>query len=154
MDVRMPEIDGWGCLELIRRRHPDVSVLLLTALPEEDVEQGIERGAAGVISKCVDLANLADAVRRAAAGETVGLLGFRSLEQEPDLGLSPRELSILRALARGRSNRQIARELFIAEQTVKFHLTNIYAKLDVPNRTGAARLAYEKGLSDSPLATA
>jgi DNA-binding NarL/FixJ family response regulator len=66
-------------------------------------------------------------------------------------GLTDRELEILKALARGLSNQQIAKEFWVTEQTVKFHLSNIYRKLQVANRTEAARYAYEHGLADSPL---
>jgi DNA-binding NarL/FixJ family response regulator len=68
-----------------------------------------------------------------------------------DAGLSKRELSILKALGLGLSNKQIAKELWLAEQTVKFHLTNIYRKLGVGNRTDAVRYAYRHGLVESPL---
>ncbi|HEY7207147.1 MAG TPA: response regulator transcription factor [Gaiellaceae bacterium] len=152
LDVRMPEIDGWACLQLIRRRYPDVAVVLLSALPLTDLDRALEEGAAAVVSKSVDPGRITDVVRRVALGEQVGLVGHAQQRVDPDLGLSAREVSILKALARGRSNREIAGELFIAEQTVKFHLTNIYAKLDVPNRTGAARLAFASGLVESPLA--
>ena len=68
-----------------------------------------------------------------------------------DAGLSERELEILKALARGLSNKQIAKEGWVTEQTVKFHLSNIYRKLGVANRTEATRFAYQHGLVDSPL---
>ena len=66
-------------------------------------------------------------------------------------GLTDRETAILKALARGLSNDAIGKELWVAEQTVKFHLTNIYRKLGVANRTEAARYAYQQGLIESPL---
>jgi DNA-binding NarL/FixJ family response regulator len=154
LDMRMPEIDGWACLKQLRQRHPDVTVVVLSALPLGDLGRALDEGAAAVVSKSSDPGQLPDVVRRAALGETVGVVGAPERRVLPDLGLSTRELSILKAVARGRSNRQIARELYIAEQTVKFHLTNIYAKLDVPNRTGAARLAYVTGLVEGPLTAA
>ena len=67
------------------------------------------------------------------------------------LGLTDRELAILQALARGLSNAEIAKELWVTEQTVKFHLTNIYRKLSAKNRTQATRIAHQHGLVDSPL---
>jgi DNA-binding NarL/FixJ family response regulator len=68
-----------------------------------------------------------------------------------ELGLTAREVSILQALARGLSNQAIGKELFVAEQTVKFHLTNIYRKLEAANRTEAVRLAYQRGIVDNPI---
>jgi DNA-binding NarL/FixJ family response regulator len=68
-----------------------------------------------------------------------------------EAGLSPRELSILESLESGRSNREIAERLFVAEQTVKFHLTNIYRKLGVSSRTEAVHYAYANGLVERPL---
>jgi DNA-binding NarL/FixJ family response regulator len=155
LDVRMPEIDGWTCLDLIRRRYPLVRVVMFSALPEREVVTRARKGgAAAVVSKRVDPHELAGIVRRVAAGEILEPRGFGSPVPEPDHGLSRRERTILCALASGRSNRQIAEELSVSEQTVKFHLTNIYGKLQVSCRTGAVRFAYEQGLIERPLTAA
>src|SRR5919202_533680 len=83
--------------------------------------------------------------------QPLGLLESQSNGNRNDADLSKRELTILQALQSGLSNKQIAKELFLAEQTVKFHLTNIYRKLGVNNRTEAVRYAYEHGLVENPL---
>jgi DNA-binding NarL/FixJ family response regulator len=77
--------------------------------------------------------------------------GVGALSALEEAGLSPRELSILEALESGGSNREIAERLFVAEQTVKFHLTNIYRKLGVSSRTEAVHYAYANGLVERPL---
>ena len=129
-------------------------MILLTALPaDEVVEPGVAAGAAAVIGKNLDPGLLAEVVVQVAAGERFEPRGFVEPPAKPSHGLSPRETSILLALARGHSNREIAKSLFIAEQTVKFHLTNIYGKLGVANRTSAARFAHEQGLTEAPLLT-
>ena len=76
--------------------------------------------------------------------------GIRARERQGG-GLTEREITILGALARGLSNDEIAKELWVAQQTVKFHLTNIYRKLGVKNRTEATRFAYQHGLVESPI---
>ena len=147
LDVLMPELDGWTCLDRINRRYPDVKVVLVSALSEDElVEPARKRGAAAVASKHTDPSELAWLIRRVAAGEGFEVCGFDPPSLEDDLGLSPREVSVLRALAPGRSNREIADALVIGENTVKFHLSNIYGKLNVSGRTAAVRLAHERGL--------
>ena len=76
---------------------------------------------------------------------------LRDLVVRKAAGLTDREITILRSLAQGHSNEEIAKELWVAQQTVKFHLTNIYRKLNVKNRTEATRTAYQLGLVESPL---
>ena len=97
-------------------------------------------------SKTVDPADLARLIRRVATGEGFEVGGFDPPSPADDLGLSPREVSVLRALAPGGSNREIADALVIGENTVRFHLSNIYGKLNVSGRTAAVRLAHERGL--------
>jgi two-component system nitrate/nitrite response regulator NarL len=150
LDLRLPGLSGFGCLELLRRRHPDVAVVVLSVSESrEDVREAIRRGARGYIAKSIDPAQLGDALRHALAGTVV----------EPEDGLEPaagdlrltaRETSILRGVARGLTNRAIAQELWVTEQTVKFHLTNVYRKLGASNRTMAARRALSLGIADDP----
>jgi DNA-binding NarL/FixJ family response regulator len=156
LDVRMPQLDGLTCLDRIRRRHFGVKVVILSGLAvEEIVPAAEEHGAAAVIGKRVDPALLSEIVLRVAAGEAVAPLGFPEPEPTGDgvYSLTQRELSILAALAEGRGNVEIARQLYIAEQTVKFHLTHVYRKLGVRNRTAAVRIALEHGLVESPFAS-
>src|SRR5207237_10161200 len=102
----------------------------------------------------VNPVDLPSALRQAVAGTVftaIGLPDAKTPGAAREAGLTDRELAILSALARGLSNGQIGKELWIAEQTVKFHLTNIYRKLGVANRTEAARFAYQEGIVASPL---
>ena len=155
LDVRMPGMDGLAVLEQLRERYPSVAVVMLSGIDDPTlVRAALERGAAAFVLKHVDPRDLAAAVRQVVGGAI-----FRPLDLLPqgargttdEAGLSKRELSILEALQSGSSNAAIARELFLAEQTVKFHLTNIYRKLGVSSRTEAVRRAYERGILERPL---
>jgi DNA-binding NarL/FixJ family response regulator len=159
LDVRMPGIDGLACLDLIRRHHPGVRVVLLSAHSEPEwIEQGLRRGAAAYIVKSVNPLDLPSALRQAFEGTVYNALGTGAegipVDHAPanSGGLTQRELSILRAVASGLSNKAIGKEMWVTEQTVKFHLTNIYRKLGVPNRTAAARYAHTSGLLGEELA--
>jgi DNA-binding NarL/FixJ family response regulator len=154
LDVRMPGIDGLTVLERLRERYPKVRVAMLSAVDDPTVvKAALTRGASAFIVKHIDPRDLAAAVRQAIEGAVFQPLGL--LENGNGKGteneLSKRELTILQALQSGLSNKQIAKELFLAEQTVKFHLTNIYRKLGVNNRTEAVRYAYEHGLVENPI---
>jgi DNA-binding NarL/FixJ family response regulator len=149
LDLHMPEMDGLTCVDRIRKAGSDVRVVMLTAANEpERANDAFARGADGYISKSVDPVDLADAVRRVHSGERVELGLADSTASHDDAGLTERETSILQAVARGLSNQAISKECWITEQTVKFHLTNIYRKLGVKNRTEATRYAYQHGLAD------
>jgi DNA-binding NarL/FixJ family response regulator len=155
LDIRMPGIDGLTVLERIRERYPQVKVAVLSGVDDPSVIQAaFDRGAAAFIVKHIDPRDLASALRQAVEGtvfQPLGLLESVSNGSADDIDLTKRELTILEALQTGRSNRQIAAKLFLAEQTVKFHLTNIYRKLEVSNRTEAVRYAYEHGIVEQPL---
>jgi DNA-binding NarL/FixJ family response regulator len=153
LDIRMPGMDGLRCLELLRERHPDMTVAILSSLDEpEQINAALRRGAAGYILKTISPDDLPAALRQMV--ERSVYYSVSNLEQAYGrsaraAGLSEKEISILQHLAEGRSNRQIAQELFISEQTVKFHLRNIYRKLGINSRTEAMRFAYEHDLVES-----
>ena len=153
LDVRMPHMDGLACLDEIKRRHPNVKVVMLSASTSSElVEAALRRGAAAYIVKTVNPDDLPATLRQALEGNIHTASGStRSARGAKSLGLTERELTILGALARGLSNDEIAKEFWVAPQTVKFHLTNIYRKLGVKNRTEATRLAYQHGLVESPI---
>jgi DNA-binding NarL/FixJ family response regulator len=155
LDLRMPGMDGLACLEQIKKRHENIKVVVLSVSTDERViESVLTRGASAYIVKSVNPVDLPAALRQAVAGTVftaIGLPDASAPGAAKEAGLTDRELAILSALARGLSNGQIGKELWIAEQTVKFHLTNIYRKLGVANRTEAARFAYQEGLVTSPL---
>ena len=154
LDLRMPGMDGLAVLELLAKRHPDVKVIVLSVFADPDhVEAALKRGASGYVVKSVNPLDLPSAIRQAVEGSVYHAVGLSRIGEESaaKAGLSEREITILNAVARGLSNEAIAKELWVTEQTVKFHLTNIYRKVGVANRTEAARYAYQKGLVEHPL---
>ncbi len=154
LDVRMPQMDGLACLDEIKRRHPEVKVVMLSASASSDlIETALRRGASAYVVKTVNPEDLPGTLRQALEGNVHTRSGSRTREKSSAkaLGLTEREVTILGALARGLSNDEIAKEFWVAPQTVKFHLTNIYRKLGVKNRTEATRLAYQHGLVESPI---
>ena len=150
LDVRMPGLDGLTVLEQLRERYPSVAVVMFSGIDDPAlVRAALERGAAAFVLKHVEPRDLAAAVRQVVNGaifRPLDLLGSVKQEARESVGLSKRELSILEALQSGGSNHDIAKELFLAEQTVKFHLTNIYRKLNVTSRTEALHWAYRHGV--------
>ena len=156
MDLVMPELDGIGAIRRIREVAPSTRVIALTSFADDEkVFPAIKAGAAGYLLKDVRPADLADAVRKASRGEALlapsvaaRLMQEVSGERSAPAGLTERELEVLRLIARGMSNKQIARELVLSEKTVKTHVSNILAKLHVADRTQAALYAVREGLAD------
>lgn len=156
LDLKMPRMDGFACLEHLRKRHPDVRTVILSAVDDPEIVRAAFRyGAAAFILKRIDPADLPAAVRQAMDGTVYQPFGAAEPEEQRqtirDSGLTERELEILALVAEGKSNKQIAAELYLAVQTVKFHLTSVYRKLDSNTRTEAVRQAYRRGLLDAPL---
>lgn len=151
LDVRMPQLDGLACLDQIRRRYPDVKVVMLSAFTDpEHVQAALRRGASAYVMKAVNTLDLPSALRQAAEGTVFHAIGLDEREGDcEEVGLTKREKTLLRAVAKGLSNQAIGKELWISEQTVKFHLRNIYRKLGVTSRTEAARYAFERGLVEA-----
>lgn len=154
MDLRMPGGDGVEATELIRDEHPKVHVLVLTTYDTDtDILRAVEAGATGYLLKDTPRAELAEAVRTAARGETVltGRLAGKLVtgmrwRAEPPAPLSPREVEVLRLAAEGRTNAAIGRVLHISTTTVKTHLMRAYDKLGVGDRTAAVTQAIRRGL--------
>ncbi|GAA0921128.1 response regulator transcription factor [Pseudonocardia zijingensis] len=164
MDLRMPVLDGIGATRRLRVEQPGVRVIALTTFDDdEDVFAALRAGAVGYLLKDVSSARLVEAVQAAARGESVlqpsvaakvvarfaQLPDTSTAQERPQplvVPLSERELEVLRLLADGRSNREIAAELFLAEGTVKNHVTNVLAKLGARDRTQAALRARALGL--------
>lgn len=155
LDLRMPGIDGLTALDQIKHESPNVKVVILSATSDQSVIQtALTHGASAYVIKSVNPPDLAATLRQAMEGNVfhaVGLPPHGQPSAASELGLTGREIEILRALARGLSNQAIGKELYVAEQTVKFHLTNIYRKLNAANRTEAVRLAYQHGIIDNPI---
>jgi DNA-binding NarL/FixJ family response regulator len=152
LDIRMPGIDGITCLDLLRKNHPDVKVVMLSAYSERDqVQTALSRGANAYIAKTVNPADLPSALRQVVEGTVYHALGAPETRSshEAEVDLTERELTMLRALTRGLSNKAIGNEYWVTEQTVKFHLGNIYRKLGVQSRTAAVHYAHEHGLVEN-----
>jgi two-component system response regulator DegU len=153
MDLRMPGLNGVECVREIKAAEPAVKAVLLTASEDRGaIEEAIQAGASGYVLKSVSAVDVPAVVRQVAAGYT--MFHEPSAESSPDDGedaerpaLTAREATILAAVAGGKTTKAISAELWVSEHTVKFHLTNIYRKLGVRNRSGAVRYAYEHGLA-------
>jgi DNA-binding NarL/FixJ family response regulator len=151
LDLRMPKLDGLACLDLIRKNFPGVKVVMFSATnTAEEIETALRRGATAYILKTVNPLDLA-AVIRQSTEQTVYCAPPRAevAKAEDQSDLTDRERMILEAVMRGLPNKAISKELWVTEQTVKFHLSNIYRKLGVPNRTAAVRFAQEHCLIES-----
>jgi DNA-binding NarL/FixJ family response regulator len=159
MDLQMPVMDGAAATRRMKVQQPDAKVIILTTFDDdENVFEGLRAGAVGYLLKDTPSAKLVEAIRLAARGESFlepsvaakVVSEFARLSPRPTDALaeplSDREIEVLRLVARGASNKEIAAELVIAEGTVKNHLTSILAKLGVSDRTEAAVKARELGL--------
>jgi DNA-binding NarL/FixJ family response regulator len=148
-DLRMPELDGIACVERLRRQGRTVPVVMLSSYDDQvHVDAAREAGASGYVVKTVDPTELPGVVRAAAAGAAFQtVVPEAPRRQLSGAELSERELAVLSALAGGLSNRQIGESLWVSEQTVKFHLRNVYRKLNVTSRTEAVRWAYRHGVA-------
>lgn len=148
------ELDGITCLRRAGRV-PGLKVVVLSAYDDpHHIEGALEAGAVAYVIKTADAADFASAVRQAfqhsvymaPRTQPAPVTGVATTTPADSPGLTRRELEILQLVAEGHSNAQLAKMLWVTEQTVKFHLSNIYRKLDVSNRTEASRWAQMQGL--------
>lgn len=162
MDIQMPELDGVAATQAILAERPEARVIMLTMYRQDKyVFEAVKAGARGYLLKDADADDLVDAIRRVAAGETLlnaemaaSILDeFRQARHVPRAsgaelrGLSEREEDILRLLAQGSSNQDIAAALRVSEKTVRNRLSEIFAKLRLNNRTQAALYALREGIA-------
>jgi len=153
MDLLMPVMDGIAATRAIRRELPETEVLALTSVLESaSVVDAIRAGAIGYLLKDTQAAELRRAIKAAAAGQvqlspqaSAHLLGAIRTPELPE-PLTPREMDVLRLLAQGQSNKEIARALDLVEETVKSHVRHILAKLGVQSRTQAVLAAIRLGI--------
>jgi two-component system, NarL family, response regulator LiaR len=155
LDLVMPELDGVGALRVLRERDSPARVIVLTSFGDDDkLFAALRAGAAGYLLKDVEPTELVRAIRSAHAGQAPlsPAIATRVVEEVAQGGttapgeLTPRELDVLTLIARGRSNKVIARELGVAEKTVKTHVSHILGKLGLTDRTQAALYAVRQGL--------
>ena len=150
LDVQLPGLDGLACLEQLAAEHPNVRVAMLSAVDDRHViESSFRRGAHGYIRKTVNPFDLPAAIRQIVDDTVIHrpLSPHKGGSVRQVSGLSEKEAAVLAELSQGRSNKEIAGRLWLSEQTVKFHLRNIYRKLGITSRTEALRYAYEHDLA-------
>jgi DNA-binding NarL/FixJ family response regulator len=154
LDLRMPGLDGVACIKQIKESSPEVKAVILSGCDDRpSIESAQAAGASAYVIKSVSSVDIPALLRQVAAGYTL----FQAPNEqaaEADAGaaqsaLTERELTVLASVAAGLTTKAISSELWVSEHTVKFHLTNIYRKLEVTNRSGAVRYAYEHGLVPS-----
>jgi DNA-binding NarL/FixJ family response regulator len=156
MDLQMPDLDGPAAITALREQAPEIRVLVLTTFgTDADITRAVDAGATGYLLKDAPREQLFGAIRAAARGESVlspsvatRVLGRMRAPAEE--ALSPRELEILQAVARGLSNKEIGRRLYVSEATVKTHLLRVFGKLGVDDRTAAVTVALERGIIRLP----
>jgi DNA-binding NarL/FixJ family response regulator len=152
MDLRMPEMDGVTAIAKIKAEHPDVNILVVTTYDSDaDILPAIEKGATGYLLKDTPRKELFEAIHAAAEGKlllapNVAARLMERMRGPAEEALSSRELDVLKLVAKGASNKEIASQLYISEATVKSHLIHIYGKLNVADRTAAVTLALERGI--------
>ena len=165
MDVRMPEMDGLAATREIKQRYPEVCIMMVTMHENPDyLLEALKAGAAGYVLKDAPRREVISAVRRVREGESAldpelaskllrrlavgggGKGGAHPANGSLADSLTPRELEVLRLMQLGRTNRQVAEELYISSGTAKRHVENIIAKLEVSDRTQAVVKALELGI--------
>jgi DNA-binding NarL/FixJ family response regulator len=149
MDLRMPRMDGVTAIRRIKAEFPDVRVLALTTYEgDADIYRALEAGARGYLTKDMLLTEVLGAIRAVHRGERVipTPVAARLAEFTPRVDLTERETEVVRLVARGLSNREIAGVIGRSDETVKLHLKNIFSKLGVADRTEAVTLAISRGI--------
>ena len=167
MDLNMPRLDGVEATRRVRASHPQTQVVVLTTYSDdESIIGALQAGALGYLTKDATRAEIGRAVLAAAAGQAVldpevqqrllsaavraPAAAAAESAGTSDTDLTPREAEVLRLIAAGKSNREIARALFVSEATVKTHVNRIFAKTGSRDRTQAMRYAYTHGYADPP----
>ena len=158
MDLQMPVMDGITAIEILRKTHPEIAIIILTTYKENDLLlRGLKAGARGYLLKDTDRQTLINTIQAAARGETLlkpeilqQALSYQSekpgLEKDFENPLSERELEVLKMVAEGARNKEIAYKLGITERTVKAHLSHIFQKLNVDARAAAVAAAAKSGI--------
>jgi DNA-binding NarL/FixJ family response regulator len=146
LDLRLPGMDGIQVIKALRQESPEVRIVVLSSYGGgDDVTRAIQMGASGYVLKSMPLQQVLEAIRVVhLGGQYIPREIASRMSQRLHSEMSARELEVLRLIAQGRSNKEIATELKIVEGTVKAHLTNIFAKLGVVDRTQAITVAMKR----------
>jgi DNA-binding NarL/FixJ family response regulator len=153
LDLHMPGLDGLACLAQIREHWPEIKVVMLSACDERTtIDAALHGGASAYIVKSVSPVDIPSVLRQAATGAVYhapsrAATGAANARPDEAPLLTERETTILAAVADGLTTKAISKQLWVSEHTVKFHLTNIYRKLGVNNRSGAVRYALQNQLA-------
>ncbi|WP_328523302.1 response regulator transcription factor [Kribbella sp. NBC_00359] len=158
VDLRMPKCDGVEATRRVRADHPGTEVVVLTTYSDDDsVLSALRAGARGFLTKDADAESIGRALQAAAAGQSIvdAEVQRRLIEgaatpkpaDPADTGLTPREIEVLRLIADGLSNTEIARHLVVSEATVKTHINHLFAKANLRDRAQAVAYAYRLGLN-------
>ncbi|HEY3514223.1 response regulator transcription factor [Kribbella sp. NPDC051137] len=157
VDLRMPTMDGVEATRIVRTEHPRTEVVVLTTYSDDDsVLSALRAGARGFLTKDADAESIGRALEAAADGQSIldadvqrRLIEGTTTAPKPvtDSGLTPRELEVLRLIAEGLSNTEIARHLVVSEATVKTHINHLFAKANLRDRAQAVAYAYRLGLA-------
>ncbi|GGH00048.1 response regulator [Silvibacterium dinghuense] len=149
MDLRLPNLSGADAIVRIRETTPTARIIVLTTFDgDEDIYRALQAGARGYLLKGMDLDELTEAIRAVHAGRSriPAQVAEKLAERMGGPGLTTRELEVLQRIVAGRSNKEIASDLFISEATVKTHVNSILGKLGVADRTHAATTALQRGI--------
>nr|WP_323746746.1 response regulator transcription factor [Catenulispora pinisilvae] len=153
MDLRMPGMDGVEATRQIGQSVPGVRIVVLTTHADDaSILKALRAGATGYLTKESGRAEIARAIEAAASGQSVlddgvaATLLAAAVDVPPSVDLTPREAEVLTLIARGKSNTEIAEELFVSAATVKTHINNLFAKIGVRDRVQAVRYALRHGL--------
>lgn len=149
LDLRMPGLDGVDVVESLRKEFPDAVLVMLTTYDtDDDIGRALKAGAKGYLLKDVAPADLVACVRTVHQGGTwiSQIVATKLVARMTQVQLTPREIAVLRQVAAGGSNKEIADALSISEATVKIHLSHLFEKLGATNRTDAVAKAVERGL--------
>jgi DNA-binding NarL/FixJ family response regulator len=156
VDLRMPTMDGVEATRRVRADHPRTEVVVLTTYSDdESVLSALRAGARGFLTKDADAESIGRALQAAAAGQSIVdadvqrrlIEGTTQRTEATASGLTPREVEVLRLIAEGLSNTEIARHLVVSEATVKTHINHLFAKANLRDRAQAVAYAYRLGLA-------
>jgi two-component system NarL family response regulator len=149
MDLRLPKIGGADAITRIRAESPNARIIVLTTFDgDEDIFRALQAGAKGYLLKGMDIDELTEAIRSVHAGKSKipAFVAEKLAERMGGPALTTREIEVLKRIVAGRSNKEIASDLFISEATVKTHVNSILGKLGVTDRTQAATTALQRGI--------